>query len=103
MLAHGGGQVQIEQTMAALMKVGVEVEPLRWWDDKQTGDIIQQFGRISPGSVNLAHEKGIKLIISELLTQQGSRSRLHHFFHRSMVRVLPRVLPRNFIMAFGWE
>jgi hypothetical protein len=34
MLAHGGAQIQIEQKMAALGRAGVEVEPLRWWDDR---------------------------------------------------------------------
>ena len=29
MLAHGGMQIQIEQTRAALERLGVEVEPLR--------------------------------------------------------------------------
>jgi hypothetical protein len=36
MLAHGGGEVQIEQITAALKQLGVEAEPLRWWDANQT-------------------------------------------------------------------
>ena len=43
-LAHGGMQTQIEQTQAALQSVGLEVEPLRWWDDLQRGDLIHYFG-----------------------------------------------------------
>ena len=31
MLAHGGTQIQIEQTKAALEKLGVTVEPLLAW------------------------------------------------------------------------
>ena len=33
-LAHGGMQVQIEQSLAALTAIGVQAEPLRWWDDR---------------------------------------------------------------------
>lgn len=34
-LAHGGFQIQIEQTKAALESLGVSVDYLRWWDDSQ--------------------------------------------------------------------
>ena len=45
LLMHGGLQIQIEQTKAALGAIGVEVEFLRWWDPAQraglrTGDLI---------------------------------------------------------------
>lgn len=46
--AHGGMQIQMEQTQAALTQVGVPVEPLRWWDEIQTGEILHHFGRIPP-------------------------------------------------------
>src|SRR5688572_4376843 len=36
-LAHGGMQVQIEETMRALNAIGVCVAPLRWWDENQEG------------------------------------------------------------------
>ena len=29
-LAHGGWSVQIQQTQAALLALGLEVEPVRW-------------------------------------------------------------------------
>src|SRR6478672_9522521 len=95
-LAHGGAQIQIEQTWGALEKVGVQVEPLRWWDGQPNADIIHHFGRLSPQLINLAREKGIKVVLFELLTEHGSRSRLRHSFHKSMVRMLPRILPRSF-------
>src|SRR5881392_3305936 len=72
-LAHGGAQIQIEQTQAALEKIGVEVEPLRWWDDKQTGDILQHFGRYPTLMLSKAQEKGMKVVMSDLLTEHGSR------------------------------
>jgi glycosyltransferase involved in cell wall biosynthesis len=73
-LAHGGMQIQIEQTQAALEKLGVAVEPLRWWDANQTGDVLQQFGRTPAAPVRLAQQKGMKVVLLDLLTEQGSRS-----------------------------
>ena len=46
MLAHGGAQIQIEQTQRALQSIGVEAEYLRWWDVQQAGDLIHFFGRM---------------------------------------------------------
>jgi len=37
LLAHGGLQIQIEQTKSAMEEAGLEVEYLRWWDDTQHG------------------------------------------------------------------
>ena len=102
-LANGGAQIQIEQTWAALEKVGVQVEPLRWWDDQQNANILHHFGRLSPQLINLAHEKGMRVVLFELLTEHGSRSGLRHAFHKSMVHMLPRILPRSFTSSFGWD
>ena len=74
MLAHGGMQIQIEQTKVALEKLGVVVEPLRWWDANQSGDVLQQFGRLPGALVRLAQQKGMKVVLLDLLTEQGSRS-----------------------------
>ena len=54
MLAHGGAQIQIEQTRAALESIGGPVENLRWWDDAQTGDILHYMGR-PPAGLSIAH------------------------------------------------
>src|SRR5580765_7594533 len=74
-IAHGGGQIQIEETQRALTSVGVEVEPLRWWDSAQRGDILHHFGRVPANLACLAKAKGMKVVMSDLLTEQGSRSR----------------------------
>jgi len=103
MLAHGGAQIQIEQTMRALGKAGVEVEPLRWWDDKQSGDILQHHGRLSSTILRLAQEKGMKVVLFDLLSAHGSRSRRRHLFHKAMIRVLGKTLPGSFTAAFSWD
>src|SRR5689334_3316315 len=87
-LAHGGMQIQIEQTWAALEKIGVEVEPLRWWDDKQSGDILHQFGALLPPVTQLARAKGLKLIVTILLTKQCNRSESAMLVRRAGVSLL---------------
>ncbi len=72
-LAHGGAQIQIEQTAEALKKAGVEVEPLRWWDAAQRGDLIHHFARMPAEHIRLAQQKNIRVVIAELLTAQGLR------------------------------
>jgi glycosyltransferase involved in cell wall biosynthesis len=72
--AHGGFQTQIEQTKLALESLGVEVEWLRWWDDQQEGTIVHYFGRPAHDYIALAHQRGLKVVIGELLTGLGSRA-----------------------------
>ena len=51
-----------------LAGIGVDVEPLRWWDEHQTGDVIHHFGRMSADLVRLAQAKNTKVVMAELLT-----------------------------------
>src|SRR5664280_844658 len=95
MLAHGGAQIQIEQTMAALEESGVTVEPLRWWDQTQTGDVLHHFGRFPEDFIRLAQQKGFKVVVSELLTEQGSRSLARTKLQKTMRHLLSMVLPRR--------
>ncbi|HXJ73736.1 MAG TPA: hypothetical protein VNM37_12810, partial [Candidatus Dormibacteraeota bacterium] len=73
LLGHGGAQIQIEQTKAALESIGVQVEFLRWWDEHQRGDIIHYFGRPWPLYVKMAREKGIKVVLADFLGSLGAR------------------------------
>jgi glycosyltransferase involved in cell wall biosynthesis len=102
-LAHGGAQIQIEQTQLGLEKIGVEVEPLRWWDDAQTGDVFHHFGRIPTPLLRLAQQKGMKVVMAELLTGQGSRSvtalKAQSFFSR----VAEQTLPGSIKDRLDWE
>lgn len=72
--AHGGAQIQIEQTKAALESLGVEVDWFKWWDGNQTGEIIHVFGRPPLFWVQLAKKAGRKVVIGDLLGDQGSRT-----------------------------
>jgi glycosyltransferase involved in cell wall biosynthesis len=103
MLAHGGAQVQIEQTKAALEKIGVVVEPLRWWDDKQSGDILHHFGRIPLSLLRSAHNKGMKVLFTDLLTQQGSRSDRRLRIERVLRTIFGPFFPGSMTASFGWD
>jgi glycosyltransferase involved in cell wall biosynthesis len=102
-LTHGGQQIQIERTQAALQSIGLEVEPVRWWDDKQTGDIIHYAGRMPAVQIELAHQKGIKVVMAELLTAPGSRTPTQLRLQRIINRTLERVAPEHFVAAFNWK
>ena len=103
LLAHGGLQIQIERTKQALEALGVEVEYLRWWDDSQSGDIIQFFGRANPSHIDFAHTKGMKYVMSELFTGQGSRTPSQLRLQGGLEKVLRKVIPATFLTGFRWD
>jgi glycosyltransferase involved in cell wall biosynthesis len=103
MLAHGGLQIQIEQTKAGLEEAGLEVEYLRWWDDSQRGDIIHFFGRANPSHIDFAHSKGMKYVMSELFTGQGSRTPAQLRLQGIIEGVLRKVVPPAFLSNFRWD
>lgn len=103
LLAHGGLQTQIERTKEALEGAGVEVEYLRWWDDAQTGDLIHFFGRANPSHIDFAHAKGMKYVMSELLTGQGSRTRKQLRAQSVVEKAIRTVVPHIFLANFRWD
>jgi len=102
-LAHGGFQIQIEQTARALRESGVDVDYLRWWDDAQTGDVIHYFGRPDEVYAGLAQQKGLKLVIADLLTELGSRSRPLRVLQKALTESARTVLPPAFTARMGWR
>lgn len=73
LLAHGGVQIQILQTQRALEQIGIEVEFLRWWDEKQTGSIIHYFGAPSLFYLELAHRKNIPVLLTTTFSETCNR------------------------------
>jgi glycosyltransferase involved in cell wall biosynthesis len=102
-LAHGGLQIQIEQTKAALESLNVEVEYVRFWDESQAGDIIHIFGRCTSGYIELANRKGMAVVMSELLTGTGSRSKRQLQAQKAIIRLSQKLLPKTFTNKMGWE
>ncbi|HEY4415404.1 MAG TPA: glycosyltransferase family 4 protein [Verrucomicrobiae bacterium] len=102
-LAHGGHAVQIQQTMIALQAIGVEVEPLRWWDENQAGDLIHYCGRMPAEHIRFAHKKKIKILIAELLTGQGSHTNTQRLARKFFRWGAENFAPRGFAAVFNWE
>lgn len=102
-LAHGGFQIQIEQTMAALRRGGVEVEPVRWWDAEQTGDLIHFFGRPESGYIEFAHAKGRQVIVAELHSGLGSRSAPARAVQKAVMLLAQGLLPKAFTAKLAWD
>ncbi|MEI8283818.1 MAG: hypothetical protein WCG52_02400 [bacterium] len=103
LLAHGGMEILVGETMQALRDLGVEAETLRWWDNYQKGDIIHCLGRPSPSHIRFAHNKGIKYVMHELLTAQGSRPLWKIRLQGIMNSILRKSLPRTLRQAARWE
>ncbi len=101
-LAHGGSQTLIEALMRELANLGVQVEPVRWWDDQQTGDILHYVGRPNTHSIGLAHEKKFKVVMTDLLDQTASRSASRLFLQRTAIRSA-RALAPSLAGRFSWE
>jgi len=89
-LAHGGAQIQIEQTLAALNAIGLEAEPLRWWDDQQRGDLIHHFGVMPPNHIQLAQAKGIPLVMTSFFSATCNRSEAHLRLQGRLIRIILR-------------
>lgn len=103
LLAHGGFQIQIEQTKIALEKTGVQVDWLRWWDPAQRGDLIHYFGRPHPSYIRQSKRKGLHVVMSELLTGLGSRGSAARFFQKWIIQVARFSLPREFTIRMSWD
>ncbi|MBW8864079.1 MAG: glycosyltransferase family 4 protein [Verrucomicrobia bacterium] len=103
MLAHGGAQIQMEQTRLALQTIGVEAEFLRWWDPAQTGDIIHFCGRMPVELIRFAQKKKIKVVMADLLTASGSQTPWQRGIRRTFRRGVEGFAPRMIANAFGWE
>jgi glycosyltransferase involved in cell wall biosynthesis len=102
-LAHGGQQIQVERTREALLAHGVEVEPVRWWDGEQSGDLIHYFGRMPADHIRFAHKKGMRVVMAELLTGPGSRTPAQLRFQKGIKAVIQRFAPQSLILSFNWD
>ena len=102
-LAHGGFQIQMEQTAVALRSIGVDIEFVRWWDQQQHGDVIHYFGRPPEVYVWLAQSKGIKVVMAELLTALGSRTASQRQAQKISMSLGQRFLPKSFTERMAWK
>ena len=103
MLAHGGLQIQIDQSLAALKRIGVDAEPLRWWDEKQSADVLHYFGRIPFALLEIARQKGVKVVMADFLGNVGARPQRKILTQRIMMRMLRPVLTPERVAGLNWE
>lgn len=102
LFAHGGLKNQIEQTKKALEEEGVQVDFLRWWDERQKADLVHFFGRPHPAYIQQALKKNIPVIFSDLLGGLGSRPFHLRFIQRCIIRLARLLLPPEFTIRMGW-
>jgi glycosyltransferase involved in cell wall biosynthesis len=103
LLAHGGMQVQIEQTKAALDLIGVETGFLEWWNEDQRGDILHHFGAMPAPLIRLARDKGWKVVITILLTHTCNRSNRELLLRKACIRPLMLgVVPQRLRIRLPW-
>lgn len=76
---------------------------MRWWDENQSGDLIHYFGRMPAEQIRFAHQKGIKVIIAELLTGAGSQTSTQRLVRRIFRWGTENLAPSGFAAAFQWE
>ncbi len=103
LLAHGGFQVQIEQTKHALEDLGVEIEFLRWWDSSQRADLIHFFGLPPPSYGDFVRKKGMRHVITHLLSGLGARPAWKRFLQKLAVAAGLRILPSGVLARVGWS
>lgn len=100
--AHGGVTNIVRRTHAVLEELGFEVEPLKWWDESQRGDVLFQFCRTSNQLVDYAKAKGMKVVVEQVLTGLVSRPpwkrKIQKFLFRGM-----QLGPSMFTEPFGWR
>jgi glycosyltransferase involved in cell wall biosynthesis len=102
-LAHGGTQTLLESLMRELAGLGVEIEPERWWDENQKGDILHYMNRPMIGNVRVAHQKGFKVVMTENLDLTASRSRSQLFAQRCLTKAARSFLPGGLTNRLSWD
>lgn len=102
-LAHGGTQTLLESLMRELAAVGVQVEPERWWDEHQNGDILHYMNRPPVNNVRLAQQKGFKVVMTENLDATASRTPFQLLNQRCLTKFAQRFLPGGLTNRLGWE
>lgn len=101
-LAHGGSQTLIEELMAGLRRRGVDVEPERWWDQNQTGDILHFIARPRSAQIKLAKQKGFKTVMTDLMDQTASRPKSRLFLQRLVIKAGSRLAP-GLLDRLAWD
>ncbi|MBI4396549.1 MAG: glycosyltransferase family 4 protein [Elusimicrobia bacterium] len=99
--AHGGAQVLVENLMKHLPELGVDVEPVRWWDAEQKGDVLSLF--CNPrAAVHYAKRKGLKIVNYVFLDSYSSKTSLGLFARKTFIRGF-RTAFDYYATELGWN
>jgi len=101
-LAHGGTQTLIESLMTQAKAMGIDMEPERWWNENQKGDILHFIGRPLDMHVQLAKQKGYRVMMTEFLDRTASRSKTALLVQRGVKSVVSRMMP-GWTGRLGWN
>lgn len=101
-LAHGGFETLTHHVMEGLRELGVEVEPEKWWETNQTGDILQCFGRPTDTYIELAKAKGYRVSMLDVLDNTASRSSSALWSQKQLTKMVRGLLP-GFTNRMGWK
>jgi hypothetical protein len=102
-IPHKGSQERILHLREALLKLGVEVEYLRWFDDRQTGQILHYFGSIRPELIRLARQKGLKVVMSNDLGATTPNPRPGQIIEQWCMRLLDGALKKRMFGILPWH
>lgn len=102
-LAHGGVTNIVRRTTHVLEEQGFEVEPLRWWDENQKGDILFHFCRPDNSLVDYAKAKGMVVVVEQVLTGLVSRPLWKRRLQKYAKWAIERAAPRMMKEPYGWR
>ena len=98
--AHGGTQMLVNKLMQFLPDFGIKVEPLKWWLEKQDGDIVQIFYLGTP-TIDFAKKKGLKVVTYVFLDNYSSLSNYKIFTRRILISSFKSLFPAK-AAELGW-
>src|SRR4051794_22856126 len=87
----------ILKTRAALAAGGMEVDLLRWYDGKQTGEILHFFGRMPSFLIPFAHQKHMKVVVTDLFPAESTPLK------RPVLLALEKLLPAQVKNFLDWD
>jgi glycosyltransferase involved in cell wall biosynthesis len=101
-LSHGGAQTITEGLIDGLRNRGIDVQPERWWDERQEGDVLHYIGRPYRTPLLLAKKKGFKVVFTDLLDTIAARSKTKLLAQRLMIQTVQRFAP-GMLERVAWD
>jgi glycosyltransferase involved in cell wall biosynthesis len=101
-LCPGGKQVHAQKMYENLNSLGVDVEYARWWDPTQKCELIHMFS-CSPDMVRMAHQTGVKTILTHIVDRTTNMSWRQRFYRRIILGAIRTFLPERILNLFYWH